>query len=376
MSEGGPGDDPRIAELSSILLQVSPELGAGAPAGPDGAGWGRTTQAVRALVDEVLARRATQVLVERRLDDIMMMLNALVSFDFTARAEVGDKGDSWDALAMGLNVVAEELASRVVSREYVDNIIESMSDLLMVVDSAGLITSVNAAACRLSERTSEELVGQPASLLFPAAFPCEMSGATNILIEETAFQKKSGDIVAVSLSASIMVSGLGETQGLVCVARDLSERKRLEEEERQRLRQVVETQALLLEELSTPLMPIADEILAMPVIGSVDDRRSTQILETLLNGVVAREARIVIIDITGVRKIDARAVQGIVNAVKAVRLLGAQVILTGIRPEVAVALMALEFNLGGVLTFGSLQTGIAHAMRQLRQVKPENVKPG
>ncbi|WP_437828563.1 PAS domain S-box protein [Sorangium sp. So ce1153] len=376
MSEGGPTDDPRIAELFSILVQASPEPGAGALAEPDGAGWGRASQAVRALVDEVVARRATQAQMERRLDEIMVMLNALVSFDFTVRAEIGDKGDSWDALAMGLNMVAEELASRVVSREYVDNIIESMSDLLIVVDRAGLITSVNAAAYRLSERTSEELLGQPASLLFPAVLPLEMSGATNLLIEETAFLKKSGDIVAVSLSASVMINGLGEIQGFVCVARDLSERKRLEEEERQRLQQVVETQALLLEELSTPLMPIADQILAMPVIGSVDDRRSTQILETLLNGVVAREARIVIIDITGVRKIDARAVQGIVNAVKAVRLLGAQVILTGIRPEVAVALMALDLNLGGVLTFGSLQTGIAHAMRQLRQVKPENVKPG
>ncbi|XYH95259.1 PAS domain S-box protein [Sorangium sp. So ce1128] len=373
MNEGEPSSDSRVAELCSILLGANPALGEV----PTGAGFDLAKRAAEALVAEVLDRRAREERLERRLSDIMVMLNSIVSFDFSKRAAVGEQGDSWDALALGLNMVAEELSSRVVSREYVDNILQSMSDLLVVVDKAGIITSVNAAACRLSAYVAEELLGAPASSIFPAAFPCTMGDdESSILLEETAFLKKTGEVVAVSLSASVIADGVGEAQGLVCVARDLSERKRLEEEERQRLQQVVETQALLLEELSTPLMPIADEILAMPVIGSVDDRRSTQILETLLNGVVAREARMVIIDITGVRKIDARAVQGIVNAVKAVRLLGAQVVLTGIRPEVAVALMALDFNLGGVLTFGSLQTGIAHAMRQVRQVKPENVKPG
>ncbi|WP_438004839.1 PAS domain S-box protein [Sorangium sp. So ce321] len=328
-------------------------------------------RAAQALVEEVLDRRAREERLERRLNEIMVMLNSIVSFDFSKRAEVSEEGDAWDALALGLNMVAEELASRVVSKEYVDNILQSMSDLLVVVDKAGTIASVNAAACRLSGYAAEELVGAPASSIFPAAFPCAMgTDESSILLEETAFQKKAGEIIAVSLSTSVISDSVGESQGLVCVARDLTERKRLEEEERQRLQQVVETQALLLEELSTPLMPIADQILAMPVIGSVDDRRSMQIMETLLNGVVAREARIVIIDITGVRKIDARAVQGIANAVKAVKLLGAQVVLTGIRPEVATALMALEFNLGGIYTFGSLQTGIGYAMKQLQKPRP------
>ncbi|WP_437935480.1 PAS domain S-box protein [Sorangium sp. So ce341] len=367
MSEGEPSTDSRVAELCSILLGATPALGEA----PGEASFDQAKRAAEALVQEVSERRAREERLERRLNDIMVMLNSIVSFDFTKRAEVSDRGDAWDALALGLNMVAEELASRVVSKEYVDNILQSMSDLLVVVDKAGSITSVNAAACRLSAYTAEELVGAPASTIFPGAFPCVMGDdESSVLLEETAFQKKTGEVVAVSLSTSVITGGLGESQGLVCVARDLTERKRLEEEERQRLEQVVQTQALLLEELSTPLMPIADQILAMPVIGSVDDRRSTQIMETLLNGVVAREARIVIIDITGVRKIDARAVQGIVNAVKAVKLLGAQVVLTGIRPEVAVALMELEFNLGGIYTFGSLQTGIGYAMKQLQKPKP------
>ncbi|WP_437606618.1 PAS domain S-box protein [Sorangium sp. So ce834] len=367
MSEGEPSIDSRVAELCSILLGATPALGEA----PGEASFDLAKRAAEALVQETLERRAREERLERRLNDTMVMLNSIVSFDFSRRAEVSDQGDAWDALALGLNMVAEELASRVVSKEYVDNILQSMSDLLVVVDKEGSITSVNAAACRLSAYSAEELVGAPASRIFPGAFPCVMGdGESSILLEETAFQKKTGDIVPISLSTSVISGGLGESQGLVCVARDLTERKRLEEEERQRLEQVVQTQALLLEELSTPLMPIADQILAMPVIGSVDDRRSTQIMETLLNGVVAREARIVIIDITGVRKIDARAVQGIVNAVKAVKLLGAQVVLTGIRPEVAVALMELEFKLGGIYTFGSLQTGIGYAMKQLQKPKP------
>jgi rsbT co-antagonist protein RsbR len=154
----------------------------------------------------------------------------------------------------------------------------------------------------------------------------------------------------------------------VCLLRDLTQAKRMEEE-RWRLREAIQRQAIVLEELSTPLIPLTDEVLVMPLIGSLDEQRIAQLTETLLRGVVYRQARVAIVDITGVRTIDEQAILGINRAVQAVRLVGAGVVLTGISPDVASTLVQLEVDLTGVVTFGSLQRGIVYAM-QLGKTPP------
>jgi rsbT co-antagonist protein RsbR len=99
-----------------------------------------------------------------------------------------------------------------------------------------------------------------------------------------------------------------------------------------------------------------------------------QMTETLLQGIVSRRARIAIVDITGVRTIDTQAVDGLTRAVQTARLVGAEVLLTGLGPTIAQALVALDVDLGGVRTFGDLQSGIAYAEKYLR---PESAgRPG
>ena len=104
----------------------------------------------------------------------------------------------------------------------------------------------------------------------------------------------------------------------------------------------------------------------MPLIGTVDERRAAQMVETLLQGVVSRKIEVAILDITGIRTMDDHGVAGILKAARAVRLLGAQVVLTGIRPEVARRLVSQGYDLSNIKTFGSLQHGIVHAMRKGR----------
>jgi len=86
------------------------------------------------------------------------------------------------------------------------------------------------------------------------------------------------------------------------------------------------------------------------------------VLETLLKGVVAHHASIVIIDVTGVPLIDTHVANGLVQAAQAVRLLGAQTILTGIQPAIARTLVDIGAELGGFVTRSTLQSGIAHAL--------------
>jgi anti-anti-sigma regulatory factor len=85
-------------------------------------------------------------------------------------------------------------------------------------------------------------------------------------------------------------------------------------------------------------------------------------MDSLLQGIAANHAQIAIIDITGVPVVDSQVADALVRAARAVRLLGARVVLTGIRPEVAQTLVGLGIDLSGIVTRGSLQSGIAYAL--------------
>lgn len=126
--------------------------------------------------------------------------------------------------------------------------------------------------------------------------------------------------------------------------------------------ETIRVQAAILEELSTPLLPISDHVVVMPLIGAVDSRRAEQVVSSLLHGVQSHQARIAILDITGVLVVDTSVAQALIQAADAVRLLGAEVVLTGIRPEVAQTLVGLGVQALGMETRSSLQSGIAYAL--------------
>ena len=144
---------------------------------------------------------------------------------------------------------------------------------------------------------------------------------------------------------------------------NITERKRAEAMLRQSKDQeeMIRAQQAVLAELSTPLIPINEHVMVMPLIGGVDSRRAQQVLETLLNGVASSHAQIAILDITGVPVVDTQVANALVRAAQAVKLLGAQVVLTGIRPEVAQTLVGLGVDLVSIVTRSSLQSGIAYA---------------
>jgi anti-anti-sigma factor len=128
--------------------------------------------------------------------------------------------------------------------------------------------------------------------------------------------------------------------------------------------QVIEAQREALRELSTPLIPLTDTVVLMPIIGTIDSQRAQVVMEKLLEGVAQHRAGLVILDITGVSVVDTQVAMTFVQAAQAVRLLGARVMLTGIQPQIAQTLVHLGVDLGGIQTRGSLQSGIAAALRE------------
>ncbi|MFP4437396.1 MAG: PAS domain S-box protein [Chloroflexaceae bacterium] len=154
----------------------------------------------------------------------------------------------------------------------------------------------------------------------------------------------------------------GTPLGIGTVTRDITEQKRQEAERATLQQRVIDAQRNALRELSTPLIPISDDVVIMPLIGTIDSQRARQVMETLLTGVAHHQASLAILDITGVSVVDTQVAQAFIQAAQAVKLLGAQVMLTGIQPQIAQTLVHLGVDLRGIQTRSSLQAGIAAAL--------------
>ncbi|MFB0538199.1 MAG: GAF domain-containing protein [Anaerolineae bacterium] len=120
-------------------------------------------------------------------------------------------------------------------------------------------------------------------------------------------------------------------------------------------------------ELSTPIIPVLDRVLVMPLVGAIDTARSQQIIETLLSAITTHDAEVVIIDITGVSTMDTRVANYLLEATRAASLLGAQCVLVGIAPEVAQTVIHLGVDLSGLVTMSDLQSGLQFALARLNR---------
>jgi anti-anti-sigma regulatory factor len=144
------------------------------------------------------------------------------------------------------------------------------------------------------------------------------------------------------------------------------ERKQADEERNRLQEEIIQLQATHLEELSTPLIPLSEEIVVMPLIGTIDARRASRIMEVLASGAVVAEAQIAILDITGVVMIDHYVASAIIKAAQVLRLLGVETVLTGIQPLVAQRMADLQIDLTDLTTRSTLQSGIKYAQERLR----------
>jgi anti-anti-sigma factor len=177
-------------------------------------------------------------------------------------------------------------------------------------------------------------------------------------------RRKDGSTFVSSQSLFMIYDEQEQVQALAVIVRDITEQQRAEAERAALQQQVIDAQRDALRELSTPLIPITDHVVIMPLIGSIDSGRAQLVMETLLQGVAEHRAELVILDITGVSVVDTQVAQAFIQAAQAVKLLGAQVMLTGIQPQIAQTLVHLGVDLRGIVTRGSLQSGIAAALKE------------
>ncbi|WP_312479322.1 STAS domain-containing protein [Stutzerimonas nitrititolerans] len=127
---------------------------------------------------------------------------------------------------------------------------------------------------------------------------------------------------------------------------------------------VIKRQQEELLELSTPVVKLWDGVLALPMIGTLDSQRTQVVMESLLQRIVDTGSEIAIIDITGVPTVDTLVAQHLLKTVTAIRLMGADCIISGVRPQIAQTIVHLGLDLQGIVTKASLADALALALRR------------
>jgi len=180
-------------------------------------------------------------------------------------------------------------------------------------------------------------------------------------VGEMRHQQKSGTIFDMSVTYFVIDRG-EDSRNLCFIGRDITEQKQVEEEKKQLQQKIIDAQNAALSELSTPIIPVMENIIVMPLIGAIDTLRARDITRSLLSGVTEYRAKVVIMDITGVHIVDSGVADHLNRTIQAARLKGAKIIMTGISDNVAETVVDLGIDWGDLQTLPDLQSGLITAL--------------
>lgn len=246
-------------------------------------------------------------------------------------------------------------------------LIESVKDYaIILLDKNGMVLTWNTGAERLKGWKAQEIVGQHFSKFYP---PEEVAkGKTELELktaaEEGRFEdegwrmRKDGSRFWANVIMTALRDNNGELRGFGKVTRDLTKPRESEEKLKRQAQEILEM-------ATVPVVQVWEGIVLVPLIGMLDSQRTQQLMERLLHRVTQTGSPFAVLDITGVPAIDTQTAQHLIETISAVRLLGSEVILTGVRPVIAQTLVHLGIDLSNVLTRASLASGLRLAMGNL-----------
>jgi rsbT co-antagonist protein RsbR len=272
-------------------------------------------------------------------------------------------------------LVAERTARVQENERFLHQIIDTIPDLIYVKDAEGRYVLANQALADVFGTTTEAVVGKSDGDLGLSEELNQEYLAINrkvretkqplTLPEHTVADPETQEERFYQSTILPIISGDGEAHQIVGVSVNITDRKQMEQERERMQQEIIEAQRQALQELSTPVIPVMDRILVMPLVGNIDTMRARDIMRALLEGISDHRAKVVILDVTGVPIMDTGIVNHIHKTIQAARLKGAQTIVTGISDAVAEAIVDLGIDWGAVETLSDLRTGLVVALDRL-----------
>jgi PAS domain S-box-containing protein len=252
--------------------------------------------------------------------------------------------------------------------ELLQLLVDNISDYaIIMLDPRGNVVSWSAASERLKGWKAEEIIGQHFSRFYPpedvAAGKTEnelrVAAREGRLEDEGWRVRKDGSRFWANVVITRLRDASGNIRGFGKITRDLTERRASEEKIRRQTQEILEMAAV-------PVVQVWEGVVLVPLIGTLDSQRTQQLMERVLNRVTETNSPVALLDITGVPSIDTQTAQHLIETTAAVRLLGADVILTGIRPAIAQTLVHLGIDLSNITTCSSLRAGLRRALEMLK----------
>ena len=255
-------------------------------------------------------------------------------------------------------------ALEMLPTDMIQQLVDSVSDYaIILLDPEGKVLSWNPAAQKLKGWTADEIIGQSFERFYPkedgekgkTKVELETAARTGRFEDEGWRMRKDGSRFWANVVMTALRDADGKLIGFGKVTRDLSERREHEENIRAQANEIFEMAVV-------PVVQVWEGILLVPLIGTLDSQRTQQLMERLLQRVTETASPVALIDITGVPTVDSQIAQHLIETISAVRLLGADVILTGVRPVIAQTLVHLGIDLSTVITRSSLTAGLKMAL--------------
>jgi PAS domain S-box-containing protein len=243
-------------------------------------------------------------------------------------------------------------------------LVENVKDYaIILLDPNGNILTWNSGAERLKGWKASEIIGQHLSRFYPpediekGKIELELRTATQVgRYEDEGWRvRKDGTRFWANVVITALHDGKGNLRGFGKVTRDLTERRLNEEKLRTQAQEILEM-------ATVPVVQVWEGIVLVPLIGTLDSQRTQHLMERLLQRVSETASPVALLDITGVPTVDTQTAQHLIETIAAVRLLGSEVILTGVRPTIAQTLVHLGIDLSTVLTRSSLTAGLRVAL--------------
>jgi rsbT co-antagonist protein RsbR len=271
-------------------------------------------------------------------------------------------------LAEAKNRITELQTSETLLRMLIDN----MPLNFVGKDLEGRFTFVNKSFCELTGLSAADYLGKTDFDFSPANLAEKYRADDREVLErgqvfETDEEHQAADAARsyIHTIKSPVRDADGEVNGILAIFWDVTEQV-MEDKEREKIQQeIIESQKSAIKELSTPVIPIMDRIIVMPMVGSIDSIRASSITRSLLAGIGEHRAKVVILDVTGVSLMDTGIVNHLNKTIQAARLKGAQTIVTGISDAVAESIVDLGIDWSGITTLSDLQTGLLVALESL-----------